>query len=126
MIGGFDTVFDGPSGPEALDYVLRLLRIAWPACVFVPDDEPNPKPYAELAFHDRSEVLVYRDIAACTAWDLLGYDESLKGTMFYLLCGPSSLTIVTETEPTAGVVHILDQITSDLLWFRIPAYLAAA
>ncbi len=108
MIGGVDIPFAVQSGPTALDYAVRLVALWWPQCVFAVDDDiATVGRYADLtAFHDRSEVIVYRDAVARDAWDEMGYDDTLKGTMVYLISDPDRLTLVTEHDPCPEIVAL--------------------
>ena len=115
MIGGMDTIFPVLSGATALDFCVRLVSLWWPDCVFVLDDDPTIYTrYGQLALKDTSEVLVYRDRAACDAWDRLGYDESLRGTMVYFISGAKRLTLVTEHDPSPQIVALTDAIADGL------------
>ena len=115
MIGGADVTFDVPAGPSALDYAVRLVASFWADCVFVADDDPTVVTRLDrLAFHGRSEVIVYRDVAACAAWRTIGYDDSLRGTMLYLISDPTELTIVIDDEPPAEITEMLAMIRQGL------------
>ena len=116
MIGGMDVRFDVRSGPTALDFTVRLVARWWPDCVFVADDDATvTTDFERLPFRDRSEVIIYRDAAAADAWDALGYDDSLKGTMVYLLSDEASLTLVTEHDPCPDIIALTAAIRRGLL-----------
>jgi hypothetical protein len=100
MIGGQDIHLEVPAGPEALDFAVRVVLRRWKQAVIVANRDPKLLGYDELEFHgDHLEMIVYRDKDACAAWRDLGYDESLKGTMVYLISDPTDLTLVVEDNP---------------------------
>jgi hypothetical protein len=47
-------------------------------------------------------------------WDDLGYDDSLKGTMVYLISDPDRLTLVTEHDPCPEIVALTAAIARGL------------
>jgi hypothetical protein len=115
LIGGLDKIFPVWSGATALDFCLRLISQWWPACVFVVDDDPTIYiSYCQLAFRENSEVIVYRDRAACDAWDEMGYDDSLRGTMVFLISEAKRLTLVTEHNPSPLIVSLTEAISNGL------------
>ena len=115
MIGGMDILFPVRSGAAALDFCVRLVSQWWPDCVFVIDHDPTGYTrYGQLTFHDTTEVLAYRDRAACDAWEELGYDDSLRGTMVYLISDPKRLTLVTEHDPCPEIVSLTNAIGAGL------------
>jgi hypothetical protein len=115
MIGGQDIRFGVASGAIALDFAVRLVAQWWPEAVFALDDDPETVThFSQLSFHDRSEVIIYRDAASSDAWDELGYDDSLRGTMVYLISDPKHLTLVTEHEPCDEIVAMIAAIKGGL------------
>jgi hypothetical protein len=110
MIGGADIHSKVPSGPEALDFVVKAVFRRWKDAVVVMNRDPKLRGFHELEFHgDRLEMIVYED-AACACWRDLGYDESLKGTMMYFISDPDHLTLVTEEDASPEIQLILDAI----------------
>lgn len=115
ICGGHDTIFPVPSGPMAIDFCARLISHLWPSCVLVVDDDPTTHTgYGQLAFRAPSEILIYRDQAACDAWEELGYDDSLRGTMVYLISEMKRLTVTTEHNPSQQIVEIIEAIAYGL------------
>jgi hypothetical protein len=110
-----DTVFPVWSGATALDFCVRLVSQAWPHCVFVVDDDPTIYiRYGQLRLSVTAEVIVYRDRAACDAWDQLGYDDSLRGTMVYFISNAKELTLITEHDPSPQIIALTEAITDGL------------
>jgi hypothetical protein len=99
MIGGQDIHIGVPSGAAALGAATQVVSVRWPRAVFAIDGKLVRR-CADLDLHDSSEVVIYRDMAACEAWRETGYDDSLKGTMIYLICDPTNLTLVVEDDPS--------------------------
>jgi len=114
MIGGEDIRVEVPIGAVALDFAVRLVRLRWPKAVFVANDDPRLVGYQDLEFHERSEVIIYKDRESAEAWDTLGYHDSLKGTMIYLISDPSDLTLVVENDRSAEIQLIVDAVVSGL------------
>ena len=116
MIGGMDIPFPVTSGPTALDFAVRLVSLWWPDCVFAIDDQQGTVDrYSRITvFHARSEVIVYRNAAASDLWDELGYDDSLKGTMVYLISDVDRLTLVTEHDPCPEIIRLTTAIARGL------------
>jgi hypothetical protein len=113
VIGGTDIIFPVWSGATALDFCVRLVSQWWPKCVFAVDEDPAI--YTRYSqFGSASEVIVYRDQAACDAWDELGYDESLRGTMVYLISEPERLTVVVEHDPSPEIAALIEAIRAGL------------
>jgi len=115
MIGGQDITIAVPAGAVALDLAVRVIKRHWPQAVFVADESPRiVTRYDHLEFHDNSEIVAYKDLAACMAWRQLGYDESLRGTMIYLLSDPADLTLVVEQVPSRAIQILLAAIQDGL------------
>jgi len=114
MIGGRDIRIGVPSGAAALDFAVRAIRIRWPGAVFAANGDVS-KRYDDLEFHDSSEIIAYKDRAACQKWRAIGYDESVKGTMIYLISDRSDLTIVVEDEPSAEIQSLVSAIEDGLV-----------
>jgi len=115
MIGGQDIHLPVRSGPEALDFAVRAILRRWKHAVFVANRRPEMLTYDRLEFHDEHlEVIVYRDHGACDLWREKGYDESLRGTMVYLISDPEDLTIVVEDEPSAEIKLLLQTIRNGI------------
>jgi hypothetical protein len=105
MIGGQDIRFGVASGAIALDFAVRLVAQWWPEAVFALDDDPETVThFSQLSFH----------AASSDAWDELGYDDSLRGTMVYLISDPKHLTLVTEHEPCDEIVAMIAAIKGGL------------
>jgi len=99
----------------ALDFAVRAVRRRWPLAVFVPDGASDFVPrYEHLEFRDRSEIVAYRDRAACEQWRQIGYDPSLKGTMLYLMSDPTELTLVVEDDPSEEISSLVSSILDGL------------
>jgi hypothetical protein len=108
-------IFPVVSGATAIDFCARLISQLWRSCVFVVDDDPTIyTDYGQIACRTTSEILIYRDQAACDAWEELGYDDSLRGTMVYLICEMKRLTVITEHDPSQQIVALLEAITYGL------------
>lgn len=105
MIHGLDTTFPVHCGADAIDFSARLVSHVWPGCVFVLDNDPTI--HERLPVKAASEMLIYRDRAACDAWDKFGYDDSLRGTMVYLISEPRRLTVTTECDPSSPIATIV-------------------
>jgi hypothetical protein len=110
-----DTIFPVWSGVTALDFSIRVVSQSWPDCVFVLDDDPTIYTrYGQLKLRDTSEVIVYRNRAACDAWDQLGYDDSLRGTMVYFISNAKRLTLITEHDPSPQIIALTEAIADGL------------
>jgi hypothetical protein len=70
--------------------------------------------HGQLAFRATSEVLIYRDQAACDAWDEVGCDDSLRGTMIYLISETKRLTVITEHDPSPEIIALVEAIKKGL------------
>lgn len=115
MIGGKDIRVAVPSGAAALDFAVRAVRIRWPKAVFAADRAAAiVERYDELQFHEKSEIIVYKDRQACQSWRALGFDESLKGTMIYLLSDSTDLTMVIEDDPPREIEMLVEAIRDGL------------
>jgi hypothetical protein len=115
VIGGMDTILAVPSGPTALDYCIHLIARWWPDCVFLIDDDPATyTSYLQFASRRVTEVIMHRDPTACQAWDELGYDDSLRGTMVYFISEPERLTLVTEHNPSQAIQDIIKAVSEGL------------
>jgi hypothetical protein len=108
MIGGLDTIFPVRSSADAIDFACRLISFVWPDAVFVLDNDPTI--HDRLPIKSATEVIAYRDRAACDAWDKIGFDDSLRGTMVYLIAAPKQLTVTTETDPSEPIAAIVESI----------------
>ena len=115
MIGGQDIHLKVPSGAAAIDAAVRAVAGRWPSAVFVVDNEQEVVPRPEqLDLDDGSEVVIYKDRAACEKWRAGGYDPSLKGTMIYLIAQRDGLTVVLEEEPSTEMASVLSSIRDEV------------
>ncbi len=85
--------------------------------MFVCDNEETPVTrYSDLALKDTTEIIIYKDEITCQNWRKLGYDPSLRGTMFYLISDSGELTFVVEDELASDAQLVLNAILE-----RLPA-----
>ncbi len=74
--------------------------------------------YANIAFADVNELLIYRHGAALHRWEQVGADPSTDDTLVHLLAyGQGQLTIVVDDRPSAEVRRLVGGI-ADLLTDR--------
>lgn len=126
MIGGADFTMRTVSGPPALDFCIRMVRLEWPNAVFEDLTEQIPvSNYGDLSIASLKELLIFRDAQAADDWRCLGATSSNQNTMIHILISPFDLTVVVDDPRDAVMNRILTAVRSglerDILMMRAAA-----
>ena len=115
MIGGTDIHLEVPAESAALDIAIQAIRHFWPESVFQNANSEEPATeFGELDFSTLAVVMAYKDLESAKAWDRLGADPSLNGTMIHLMASTERLTVIVDDEPSAEIKAIVQTITQGL------------
>jgi len=115
MIGGTDIIIVVRDSESAIDLALRATRRLWPTAVYENADTGEAfAAYRPIVLSSHCEILVYRDEAARNAWDELGADESLDGTMIHLIARECELTIAVDDVPNSTISAYIETVRKGL------------
>jgi len=115
MIGGRDVIIPTRRGPDALDLAVRAVCRLWPDAVM--EDAITGegfRRYRDISFAGRSEILAFRDPHSAAAWDKLGADPSLDGTLIHLLLSDAGLTVAIDASPPPEVTSFVEGLGQSL------------
>jgi len=115
MIGGRDVIIPTTRGADALDLAVRSVMHLWPNAVIEdPGSGETFRPYDDIRFAGRHEILVFRDPKAADLWEHLGPDRSLDGTLIHFLVSDTELTVAIDATPVPQVDAFVEALRESL------------